>query len=425
MRGLIKKLKIASIGLLAVVFLMPAGMASADPMYTITGTFYDGSNNPIIGADLFFSTDVSQDYYTTTDSNGDYSIELPPGEYAGGMYNMVYDTIDAPKAVNISYNWAASIDITASNAVQDFYLDVVEVTVTVKDNSGNPIQGYQTSGISTGPTTFTGGSAETNNQTSSSSAVTDSNGQVVVKALKGTTYHACAISTGSFRQCGSDVVTSSSTPSVEVQFPQMSNFSGTLKGAGGQAVTGSNCGNVHLSNNGLYGDMSLHTNSAGNFSVDVPPDVYGIDSISYSDCTTFGADKAPNLVSLESAGWNAADDHYVDLSSGNVSRDLVFDIATVTITVKDALGDPMPNVAARPVSTGDGTTTFLDGASAPYTAYGTGAVADFKVTDSNGEAEVLVLKGLEYWVCAITTEQVCNPVPIAPTGDMNAEVQLP
>jgi hypothetical protein len=172
--------------------------------YTVSGHVTDGSNQPIANAYVYID---SANEGALTDSTGYYSIQVSPGTYTGATVSMcsgeyAHCNPSSPDTANGAArpdefdldDSSLTINASSGNVSQDFHLNTAQVTIQVKDSSGNLAPGVagleaQTGGGSTalipnGSEQFTGYT----NYNASYNTTLNQTGEVVLNVPVGLTF---------------------------------------------------------------------------------------------------------------------------------------------------------------------------------------------------------------------------------------------
>ncbi len=118
------------LGITAIV--LPAPVASADTIVTLSGVLTDSSGNPVAGANVSASSNTTSDTASTTSgADGSYSLELLPDSYA----------FEADATVDGTGQSVTINDLSISSSlVENFSFRAVgTVTTNVVDSNGNPV----------------------------------------------------------------------------------------------------------------------------------------------------------------------------------------------------------------------------------------------------------------------------------------------
>jgi protocatechuate 3,4-dioxygenase beta subunit len=177
----------------------------ATPRYTFSGTLRDHNGTPVpnvtveLGGSAFVRTNASGQYSITVDT-GVYDLQVIGGAATGPL-----NIAGLPQFFSFS---GQDVDLTSANVTRDMQLpQTANVTVTVKDENGNPLSGATVSaagGIVGGFALFPSQPtvlfpANGNN----GEGTTGSNGSAVIVAFRSSTFapgNICA-TIGAFHQC--------------------------------------------------------------------------------------------------------------------------------------------------------------------------------------------------------------------------------
>ena len=397
----------------------------APVIHTFSGTVRTSDGNPVTGyqanrVQLFSNGPGNGPTEIYPDTSGHFAVSAAPGVYNYSLVSV--NTGVHPSPQGYSLGATNGVDLTAGDVNQDIILDTVDVAVTVKDGSGALVNGAVVAAqSSTGQVTnvFPGGPG--GNISSSDQAGTDSSGVAHIVSLRGATYdqssgqtnsadNVCAAINGKTICMSSPIGALNSNTSLTIVAPVIHTFSGTIRTSDGAPVTGYQASRIQLFSNGPgNGPTEIYPDSSGHFSISAAPGSYRY----RLQNVNFGSHPAPQRYTLDMPNG-------VNLTSGDVNQDIVFDAVDVAITVKDVLGNPVAGAVVRAQSTSAQVAhAFLGGPS--------GAVQslDEATTDASGVAHVVSLRGTAYNqssgqtnssdnICAaINGQNICMGSPIA------------
>jgi uncharacterized repeat protein (TIGR01451 family) len=356
---------------------------------TISGQVTDSFGQDVSGAGMYLWAGSSDPRFLgVTDSEGDYTINVPPGVtgdymwinpgYCGAGVPTTEDAAPADAAsgqsgyapVGFCFREAATRTITASTII-NYEIPVARVAMTVRNSAGQPQPGVSVSIQGPDGTDFTLPSGQDVELAGGgeSSGTTNSSGVVYLTAISGLAYTATLIAPDSDPADGEDIVTGIPidgdttlterlTAKIVVSGQVTDSFGQDVVGAGMVVVTGGNEG---------YPRYLTNTDSDGNYSVEVPAlsgeVVVNAATCGYGGALTNALDTAPADAASGPDGYEPA--HFCLSETSNrtidASTTLNYEIpaARVAITVDDSAGNPTPDVNV--VLSGGGDTTIRSG----------------------------------------------------------------
>ncbi len=399
-------------------------LAYADSGYTVSGqASFNGSPAPLQsggqGMQVAFGASDGPSGQTNTDSNGNYSVgSLPNDSYYTSIYyqNSSEDsgTTGVPNFFQLG-SANPSVNVNGSNVTQNLSFSTNTVTVTVKDGSGNPVSGSTVTVTPTGNNTVTTtDGSETfnvNSEQEQSTGITGDDGANTVSVFAGVTYKVCADTTSGGQYCASANVTVNGNTTAEVDFPLSYTVSGQA------SFNGNSASNMQVAFGASDGPSGqTNTDSNGNYSVgSLPNDSYST-NLFYQSTGTTGA---PTFFQIASTTPSVA------VNGSNVTQNLAFNTNTVTVTVKDGNGNPVPGSQVVVTASGNNTVTTTDG-SETFTV-NSGQEQSTGSSGDDGIVSVNVFPGITYKVCADTTSggQYCTPTNVTVNSNTTAEVDFP
>jgi hypothetical protein len=159
--------------------------------YTFSGTITDQNNNPIPNLHVQCAGDAG----VTTNSSGYFSATVPAGICNVYISNSGTNniTIDGGKLSSFEFDALTTVDLTNGNATKNFTINLAPLTVTAKDNSGNPVSGASVYVINSSGGTTVVNSGSDSYTTGDSSAFGSSSNYPPIELLTGTDGTATAI----------------------------------------------------------------------------------------------------------------------------------------------------------------------------------------------------------------------------------------
>ncbi|HSX43301.1 MAG TPA: hypothetical protein VLF59_04400 [Candidatus Saccharimonadales bacterium] len=315
----------------------------------------DSNNQPIVGMGVFLQGGGSDH----TDAAGHFSMSVPRNSYTYLEFSGSNETLGAYDLANIDVGQPGdvNIDLTSSDVVKDFSLDLVTLTVGAKDGDGNNATGATASfaTYNAGSTTVSSGTdtyAFTNNSVARSGLI-DNAGTYTFFVPRGTVYNTtypnnlCVFFIDATHTCTTSPFTATTNTSVEVNEPPTSHFSGNVVDAHGNPI--SNLGVNILTNTGNPVTLS-HTDSSGHFSIAVPSGNYSY--LQFSSNGTFVGGVHVANVDLGNAG-----DVNMNLSNQDITQDFTLDLVPMSITAKNSDGTPDAGATASFATYNAGNTT--------------------------------------------------------------------
>jgi hypothetical protein len=206
-------------------------------------------------------------------------------------------------------------------------------------------------------------------------------------------------------------------------------FSGTLKDNLGNPMGGFD---IQLVNKAKERSSNAFTDANGNFSVRAENIANNSLLVGGAGVTDFGG-----LHEIGLGNYNTDTQGYVDLTGGNVSKNLVMQIDHITVNVKDYNNNPVPNVSVQQSPSGwpnQSITTLTSGLAVSVRAVSSA------VTDANGTAVLPVVRGSYYGqsyandsspyldnICAVSPDNsssyTCLYAPFTVSGDASLTLQ--
>jgi protocatechuate 3,4-dioxygenase beta subunit len=279
-----------------------------------------------------------------------------------------------------------------------------EISGTVTNQQGAGLSGVEVTAVEPGGTVVDYGPYDT-----------DSNGNYSFQVETGTyDFHFTPASGANLNTIiDSDVnVTSNETISVQLT-PSTYTLSGTLTNSAGTPIDNFNGLSADTSSNSTDGAVNFSTDANGHFSVQLAPGKYGVDLS--EGCSGCGA---PELGSAITHLLDATTP--IDLTTGNVTQNLVVPTVALTVTVKDSNGNPVSGATITADASGGTVALGPDGSSIPEN------VGDFNTngtTDSTGSVSLFSVKGATYSLSSGPLNQqdnICAEIPNAQTVCLTA-----
>jgi len=369
----------------------------APATHTFSGTMTDQNGNPIHGVNVYLGNELN---HVCTDSSGHFSLTANAGSYTLGVawekngYNCGVSFFNTNDDSFFFLESASKIDLTNSDVTQNIQLKTATLTITFKDANGNPIPNTTVLERPFGGSTTLFANEPTNPSSSelSNEGITDSTGTVQLLAFQGLTFgqtygatstndNLCALpSSGAV--CIASPLTISGDTSVNITAPVTHIFSGTVTDQNGNPIQGIN---VSL-------DSELHhvcTDANGHYSLTVNAGSYTPEVFWEKNGSNCGV-----------SFFNTNDDSYfflkgttgVDLTNSDVTQNIQLKTATLTVTLKDANGNPVPNTMVLEDPFGGSTTLFANEPTNPSSS----ELSNEGVTDSTGTVRLLAFQGLTF-----------------------------
>lgn len=392
------------------------------PTRHFTGVLRDSSGNPVpnVHVGLAPSTGAELTASSVTNSSGAFDVSVAPGAYNVRLDDPI--PADHIERFEISQNGSGPIDLTNGNVNQDLDLQTVKLNVTVQDSGGNPITGVPVSAVTGAGNTslYTGDPGEMFTGIYSSSATTDASGHAQLGAISGSefglydNYSICA-TISSVKYC---VTPSSFTingdTNLTITKTVTNHFTGVLKDTSGTALAGVVVNLTSAANGQAVATAT--TQSDGSFDVQTNPGKYFLE-------LRAGTTAVDKLSSFDFAQQTKD----IDLTAGDLSRDLTLPTATLHVTVKDQFGSPIQNSAVSGKASQGNIQLY---AGDPGEAL-VGAFNSTANTDSNGKADIGTVVGIKYSddqtynnICAtISNAPVCLSGQRTITGDADFLIQ--
>ena len=378
--------------------------------HTFSGTLRDGQGNVISNTYIDFLPSGQ----AHVDGVGHFSIALNPGTYgihidrAFGGSNGIGNGVDLSSPTNY-------IDVTNSDLTQDVVIPTVHVTVILKDSSGNPLSGVYVQSDPRGNISLLPGGS---NQTvvvgeAPSGNITDSSGVVVLTGLNRSTYtqvngatssqgNICAFPPNASPVCSTAPQTITGDTTVNLVAVVTHTFSGTLRDGQGNPIP-----NTYLD---FLPSGQAQVDADGHFSVSLAAGTYGV----RLDRAFGGNNGLGNGTDLSSPA------NYFDLSNGSLTEDIIVPTVHLTVTLKDANGNPLSGAYVQ--SDPRGNISFLTDGSNPTVAVN--QAPSGATTDTSGMVSITGLKGSTYTqVNGATSSQdnICAFLPNASPVCLSAQ----
>lgn len=360
------------------------------------------------------------------DGPGGFALDVPSGVYTDLKATNGLAAIFTPEVPN--YPWAAVIspgpgavafDLTTHDVVQNLRMPpTTTIEVTVRDAAGNLVGGgypVGAKGASTPGVGFAfvpGGPADYRLDSTASGTSTAADGVARFLAFTGISLPAgevCVRAVPGFVStfCNDTPIDIGGDP-VRITLVQPSppahTFSGVVRDAGGAPVPGITVG---------VGDSSTRTRSDGWFSITKSPGKYPLRLAGGSP--GMGPLGVPGL---PSGFWFTGPPDTLDLTTKDVTAELRLPpTVTVTVTLKDAAGNPAPGVPVE--FRGLLPDHDLLGSQGPtFESVQTGEVSDDR-SSSDGVSRFTIFRGTVFaadtGICAefaVTPRLVCNTAPL-------------
>jgi hypothetical protein len=388
----------------------------APPTHTFSGVLRDANGNPVAGVTI----NLGDSHFVRTNATGQFSFTESPGQYdlrvqAGGALGPL-NVPGLPQYFSFTADGSNKIDLRNNDITSDIVLPAATtITVLTKDAQGNaapniPVSASGSLGnyelLANGSQVFSVGvNGSVNSNAGGSATLT-----VFENASFGLS-SVCATFAVSPTTICNETVLSAGTGGLVVTLTQQPptpryTFSGTLRDAAGNPVPGVT---VNL------GEFShMRTDAAGHFTFTEDPGVFELRVQGGGAVGPLNVPGLPQFLNFEG--------QEIDLTSGDVTRDMQLpQTATVTVTVKDADGDPMTGAN---VSVGGGITGgFPLFVNDPAIFPGTG-VSGTGTTAATGSASITVWRGATFApgsICAsILIFNQCNTVALdTVNGDLS------
>ncbi|GAA0433487.1 hypothetical protein GCM10010160_70720 [Acrocarpospora corrugata] len=385
----------------------------------LSGVVNSSSGDPVPGIQVNLDGAIGE-----TGADGSFTVSVPPGVHQITVNSIPGASEDIP-----SFQWVGPDIDLSSDVTRDLTLPLAVVNVTLVDESGDPVPDVSIGvGEVTGLVGLYPGSGGTMRMRPNG-GITGADGITRYRTFLGSP------STGvTLYGPGGSPVINATIPAITADptditliFPDTAVFSGVVRSSSGDPVSG-----VQVNLDGAIGE----TGADGSFRVSVLPNVHQltVNSVGAGD-------------ELPSFQWGAPE---VDLSDGDVTRDLTLPLAVVNVTVIDESGDPVSDVGlgvgevASPVelfpgsggtmrvrpnggTTGtDGTTsyhTFLGSGAAGATLYGPGGspVIDRTIPAVTASpTNVTLVLGLLTTTLSVVSS--ANPSTVGQAGSITATV---
>jgi protocatechuate 3,4-dioxygenase beta subunit len=394
---------------------------------TLSGKVTDVNGNAVSGVTVGI-TGVSGTGSVKTDAYGNYSISAPNGTYSLSINDTGEGAVGNMTQFSMIQN-QPGIDLSGGNLSLNMQLTTTVIRVNVQDADGRPIANAQVYASSRDITEtahlYPGDSGEAvdHAQTGSVRVYTGTDGSANLTTFEGASYDAgsgtneiCAIVYGN-TYCLSNAIIVSGTTNVVISTPYIMNtLSGTLTDSNGHPLSG-----IDIGISGLSGGGSATTNTSGQYSIGVPAGQY---ALSINDTGDGIVGNMADFSALQSAPG-------IDLSTGNISLNLLLETTVIHVTVKDGNGNLVPNAQVFAVTNRVTLPMHLYPGDLGETVNGaqTGSVRVY--TSSNGTADLTTLDGASYdagngrnRICAIIYGQVtCLSAPVTVNDTTNVLIQ--
>jgi uncharacterized protein YaiE (UPF0345 family) len=374
-------------GLFAALFLLGgAGTAYADSIHTFSGTVTNANGSPISPGNL----NITSSPYTggfgsaVLGSDGHFSISVPAGIYS------LYLSKSGHQGYQLTQS-LGTIDLTASDLVENLTVNTTTLHVLVKDSYENPVSGSMVETYNGhGTTTLYPGDPGENVSGVFDTVYTDGGGNAYPTSISGAVYdnnggssYVCATIAGS-RYCAQNPVTTGDNSTVIIQQPPTHTFSGIVTNLNGSPISPGNLNITSSPYTGGFGSAVL--GSDGHFSISVPAGIY---SLYLSKSGHQGYQLAQSLGTI-------------DLTSSDLVENLTVNTTTIHVLVEDSYGNPVSGSMVETYN-GHGATTLYSGDPGETVS----GVFDTVYTDASGSAYPTSIFGAAYdnngsnsYVCA-------------------------
>ncbi|TAK32499.1 MAG: hypothetical protein EPO21_15110, partial [Chloroflexota bacterium] len=299
--------------------------------HSLSGRVTDRSGNGVPNQDVYAHR--GNTVVVSTDSTGNYSLQLADGWYSVGLNGSAGST---GASVPNSYNFAFTSPIAVTQTTTlDMSVPAKRVTVHVQDSAGNPVPNVSVqSGWGYGSYSIGGLSAS---GSSSSSGTTAASGDAVLWLLPTSTNNSYSLTanppSGSGYGYGHLEVGVTSDMSATITLPSLMTLSGRITDRSGAGVPNQR---VYLYPNGSGSSVSGSTNSTGNYSLQL---VTGRYSISLSGGAGSGGAPVPN-------SYNFTLTSPITITQAT-TLDIALSANRVTVHVQDSDGNPVANVGVQ------------------------------------------------------------------------------
>lgn len=407
------------------------------PNYTYSGILTDQNGDPLsnIQIVLISTTGGPTEVDEYTGSTGAFSVSAPAGTYTVQFNDEGYNR-NGPQVIgqadvsDFSTGPITTIDLTDGSLTQNFAVSLSQVTIVVKDSSGNPEQGVRigagdadgTFTVNDGSVTYTpsdGGVTGFQTTTGVNSAPA---GTAVVLIPSGSVFPAATASSGTHQgicvtyndgtsACNTDPVSVNGDMTVEFDEPPTYTYSGMLTDQyGNPSLAGSEVVLIPVGGS-TRSTASVDTN--GQFSITVPEGTYNVE--------------LENTSGEALATYATAPITAVDLTHSNQTQNLSLPLARVTVEVKGASGNPE---GQRVVGSGGGSAnaTITSDGTTYNTALSVGSPGAY--TDEYGSVAILFPVGTMFsaaptpttrgnGICVDYTDNVynCSTIPLTISAD--------
>ena len=375
---------------------------------TFSGTLKDSDGVAVPGATVSMHNPGGQTFTTTTAANGSFSVQVNPATYS---LTISGSKAAAPSAfVPTTFSLSGGAFDLTDDVFQQFTVSAVAVALTTRSaltlatvsNVALSISTSTQTTVYAGSGTYTGGA--------SYSATTDALGHAEVVLLAGSQYAITATPPPD-----SGVVTTQFPPRADIGSVDLlltadiRHFRGRLTDNADNGVTGAT---IRIT--GPLGTFQTTTAAMGAFDVEAAAGTY---SLSVTGNRPGGASPPAVPDSFAVSGGS------INIATGDVDQILRLDAATVAALAQSPFSALLPGVSVQLASASGAVQLYPGGGDFNASALSTAT------TDSNGVANLLVLKGLAYTTKAtppvgsgyIVTNLTASPVV---TGDTSWTITL-
>src|SRR5579875_2785190 len=355
---------------------------------TFSGQLRDPHGQGIAGQEVSLNpVDGGAGGQAYTDSSGNYSINVAPGNYTMQLYS-ANQASNAPTDYNLT---TAAFSLTQSTTL-NLTLPEAQVSLQAQDANGNPVAGAAVYVSNVYLYDESLGDGQTaNGPTSGGPYKTDSAGNAtfwVLKTTESATYTLTVepVSGSGLANTTVSGVTATNDTTRTVTVASPITVSGQLLDPHGQGIAGQEV-SLNPVDGGAGGQA--YTDSSGNYSINVAPGNYTMQLYSANQ-----ASNAPTDYNLTTAAFSLTQ---------STTLNLTLPEAQVSLQAQDANGNPVAgaavyvsNVYLYDESLGDGQTANGPTSGGPYK------------TDSAGNATFWVLKTTESATYTLTIEPPAN-----------------
>src|SRR5882724_2558447 len=303
---------------------------------TLSGHVLDGVGQPLANQTVAIAPSGTNNYISsTTDSGGNYSFSVAPGNYLVRVSGNNPASANAP--ANYSIQSVGGALVLTQNKVMDIPLSVYSIALHVQDINGSPVSNVKISTNAPSETvpvgTLTTSSASSNYSTSSG-LVTDESGNATLWLFP-TSFGNNYTITGTPPTGSSFVITSlsgvtlTSNSQLTLTMKAPVTLSGRVLDGTGQPLVNQT---VAIAPSGTNNYVSSTTDANGNYSFSTTTGNYLIKVSGTNPVTA----NAPASYSIQS---NAA----LTLSQ-NTTMDIPLNVKKVTLLVQDAVSNPQANI---------------------------------------------------------------------------------